>query len=565
MHQFENIFWTKANIMENKISGVPAEEQYADTNSKHLYDVTPNPRFLESNREVGYDNYQAINDIVDNSVDAIMECEDNSNPFIKILTKFSDKGKGRIIIVDNGVGMVKERLIEAMRLGSNTEKDRNSELGFFGVGLKSAATSIGRGFKIITKHIDGDYLCGIFDLDRAIKEQSWKFVSVENANNEEIEYFNELTNNSISGTIVEIYNLDRISNHNKTVFDETLLKTICRVQRYFITENTNGGNSDGKISFYLNNKKIRKIDPMGREIKGTILLNENQKDQKYQFSVNGEDIEIIVRYFYVDSAIETEYPSEKLNGRTNGFYVLRNQRQIMEGERLDFIGIDKSSGHHANFRAELLYDGKYDHIFKTNVMKNRIVMPQQLTDKMQPDVTNYVKFARETRQKNEPISEDASEEVLKNAKSIEDTKNKSLTTPTLLRDKNGNLIKRADDVVLDEPIESETKRPRKPEEKPRKPRTLHKINIDFIHNGETGSFFIARHLGGGKYLLRVNIDHEFYKEYEKLNRHGQAFMLNILHSYALAAHSEIYTENLDMIDELINTWSNFLRRDLKNS
>lgn len=551
--------------MNSKNSGVPAEVQYADTKSAHLYDVTPNPRFLESNREVGYDNYQAINDIVDNSVDAIMECDENPNPFIKILTKFSDKGKGTITIVDNGIGMFKERLVEAMRLGSNTDKDRNSDLGFFGVGLKSAATSIGRGFKIITKHVDDEYLCAIFDLDKAYKEQSWKFVSIENASDEDVEYFNELTNNSTSGTIVEIYNLDRISNHHKTHFDETLLKTIGKVQRYFISDNTNGDNCDGKISFYLNNKKIRKIDPMGRELKGTKLLNENQKDQKYQFNVNGETIEIIVRYFYVDSAIETIYSSEKLNGRSNGFYVLRNQRQIMEAERLDFAGIDKASGHHVNFRAELLYDGKYDHIFKTNVMKNKIVMPQQLTDKMQPDVSNYVKYAKEERQKNEPLSENVSDEVLKNAKSIEDTKNKSLTTPTLIRDKNGNLIKKAKDVVLDAPSESESKRPRRPEDNPRKQRTLHKINIDFIHNGESGSFFIARHLGGGKYLLRINIDHEFYKEYEKLTRQGQAFMLNILHSYALAAHSEIYTENLDTIDELINTWSNFLRRNLKNS
>ncbi len=551
--------------MSENVSGIPAEEQYADTKSENLYDVTPNPRFLESNREVGYDNYQAIEDIVDNSVDGIMECEDNPNPFIKIFTKFSDKGKGRIVIVDNGIGMLKEKLIEALRLGSNTYKDRNGELGFFGVGLKSAATSIGRGFKIITKHVDGDYFRAIYDLDKAIKEQSWKFASIETASSEDVEYFNELTNNSVSGTIVEIYNLDRISNHNKSTFDEILLKNIGRVQRYFITDNTNGGNSDGKISFYLNNKKIRKIDPMGREIKGTKLLNENQKDQKYQFVVNGENVEIIVRYYYVDSTIETVYPSEKLGGRTNGFYVLRNQRQIMEAERLDFQGIDKSSGHHGNFRAELLYDGKYDHIFKTNVMKNRIVMPQQLTDKMQPDVTNYVKYAREERQKNQPIGEDASEDVIKNAKSIEESKNKSLSTPTLIRDKNGNLRKKALDIVLDEPAEPETKRQRKPEENPRKQRTLHKINIDFIHNGENGSFFIARHLGGGKYLIRINIDHEFYKEYEKLSRQGQAFMLNLLHSYALAAHSEIYTENLDSIDELINTWSNFLRRDLKNS
>lgn len=112
------------NYMMNNENGVSI------VTPENLYDVTPNPRYLESLRDTGYDNYQAINDIVDNSVDAILSTDDNPNPFIKILTKFSEKGKGKIIIVDNGTGMIKNRLIEALRLGSDTNKDRNEDLGF---------------------------------------------------------------------------------------------------------------------------------------------------------------------------------------------------------------------------------------------------------------------------------------------------------------------------------------------------------------------------------------------------------------------------------------------------
>jgi|JFJP01.1.fsa_nt_gi hypothetical protein len=550
--------------MINKTPGEIAEVQYAIATDEHLYDVTPNPRYLESLRDTGYDNYQAIADIVDNSVDAIVSMDSNPNPFIKILTKFSDKGKGRILIIDNGSGMVKETLIEALKLGSETHKERETELGFFGVGLNAATVSMGRGFKVITKHADDTYLTGIFDLDRAIKEESWKFVSIEESDDDDIKSFVKLTNDAPTGTIIEIYSLDRISNHQKSQFDEILLKTIGRVYRYFISENSNGNNSDGKIAFYLNDKRIRKIDQMGRELKGTKLLNENQPEQKYQFNIDGELIEVIVKYYYVDSEIETVYPSEKLNGRSNGFYVMRNERQIMEAERLDFSGIDKSSGHHTNFRAEILFDGKFDHIFKTNVMKNRIIMPQQLTDKMQSDVSNYVKYAKEEREKNAPINEDVDENVKKDVESIVNSKNKSLSTPTLLRDKKGNLIKK-EEVITDAPEENDVKRDRKKEENPRKPKTKYKIDVDFVHNGESGSFYVPRHMGGGKYLLRINLDHGFYTEFEKLNRQGREFIINLLHSYALAAHSEIYSEDLDTIDELINTWSNFLRRDLKNN
>lgn len=543
-------------------NGGKSEEKYDFPKSGHqLHDATPNPRMLESLRDMGYDNYQAICDIIDNSVDSLL---DNDNPFIKVLTKFNREGKGRISIVDNGCGMTKETLLEALKIGSNVSKDRENELGFFGFGLKSAAISIGRGFKIITKNEEDDYFTAIFDLDVAIKEKSWKFLSIEDSSKEEVEHFKKMLGKSKTGTIVEIYNLDKLSNRNKSQFDEVLLKNIAKIYRFFISDDINGKNSDGKIRYYLNEKRVQKIDPMGRELKDTKLLNDQQKDQKYVFNVDGEEVEVIVKYYYVGESISTNYPSEKITGRFNGFYVIRNNRQIMEAEKLGFNGIDKSSGHHANFRAELIFDGKYDHIFKTPIQKNGVILPQALIDKMQPDVSNYVKFSKDERHKNNPIENNASEEVKKDLKSIEDRKNKSLTTPTLTRDKHGNVINK-EDVDLNEKEEDTIKRNRKKEEEPRKKKTRHKIKIDLINDGETGRFFIPRHLGGGKYLIRINVDHDFYKEFEKLNRQGRQLLIDLFHSYALAAHSEIYTEDLDTIDELIITWSNFLRRDIKNS
>lgn len=51
---------------------------------------------------------------------------------------------GTISIVDNGVGMDYPTLKEALTLGSDTNKDREVELGIFGIGLNTAALSIGR-------------------------------------------------------------------------------------------------------------------------------------------------------------------------------------------------------------------------------------------------------------------------------------------------------------------------------------------------------------------------------------------------------------------------------------
>jgi len=546
--------------MNKNNNGDVAEVQYATSTERHLVDATPNPRLLETLRDMGYDNIQAIEDAIDNSVDAVVRSM-TKTPRINIQTKFGADGRGRIAIVDNGIGMTQETLIQALKLGSNTNKERDGELGYFGVGLKGASISLGRGFKLITKHTDGDYMCGIFDLDIAIREKSWKFVSIEKANPDEIKHFKELVGQRSTGTVLEIYKLDRLSNRNKTAFDSALIKSLGKTYRSYIS----GKNGVKKIQFTLNDTKVEMIDPMGADLKGTMVLNKGITNQKYQFNVDGQLAEIVVRYYYVDSALETEYSTEKLNGRNNGFYVMRNHRQIMQAERFDFSGIDKYSSWLGNFRAELIFDGKYDEVLKTNVMKTRIILPQTLTDLMQPAVTEAVKYCKLEKKKTMPEStDDVDEDVLKNTKSIVKQKNDSKNTPTVLTDKNGNPIKREKvEGIEDEPeIEDKEKRERKKEDKPRKKKSFNKIDVDFVNFGEDSSFFFSHHQGNGKFLLRINVDHNFYREFARLDRQGQKFIIDLLHSFALASRQELYSDDLNQIDELVRTWSNFLRRDL---
>lgn len=62
--------------------------------------------------------------------------------------------------------------------------------------------------------MDGDYFTGIFDIDIAIKKNSWNFAEIYSSEDDEIEEF-EAKIASDSGTILTVYNLDRISNRNK--------------------------------------------------------------------------------------------------------------------------------------------------------------------------------------------------------------------------------------------------------------------------------------------------------------------------------------------------------------
>lgn len=276
-------------------------------------------------------------------------------------------------------------------------------------------------------------------------------------------------------------------------------------------------------------------------------------------------------YYYVDPSIATKYPSEKLVGLNNGFYVMRNHRQIMEAveaERLGFTGIDKSSSHHINFRAELLFDGKYDEIFKTNVMKNRIILPQSLIDKMQKDVSEAVKYCKtEKAVRNPEKEEEIDDNVIKDTKSIVKKKNEKPTTPTVLTDKYGNKLKKevVDGRNEDDEEDKKPSRNREKETEPRKKKTFNKIDVEYVNFGEDASFFTSHHQGNGKFLIRINADHLFYSQYKRFDRNGMEFMIDMLHSFSLASRQELYSDDLNQIDELIRTWSNFLRRNMNGS
>src|SRR5882724_9531636 len=90
-------------------------------------DNPPNAtRTIEALRELGYDSYASVMDLLDNCVDA-----QASNIEITIS---EEKGDFQIVIEDDGLGMDEETLDEALRLGSDTQRE-TGDLGKFGLGL----------------------------------------------------------------------------------------------------------------------------------------------------------------------------------------------------------------------------------------------------------------------------------------------------------------------------------------------------------------------------------------------------------------------------------------------
>ena len=103
----------------------------------------PNAKILiYAMQHLGYDNYVALCDIIDNSIDA------NATKIKVFITNKNDNFQ--IIILDNGCGMSKDTLDEALKFGSDSSHDEISDLGKYGMGLSTAGLSLADKTTVLT-------------------------------------------------------------------------------------------------------------------------------------------------------------------------------------------------------------------------------------------------------------------------------------------------------------------------------------------------------------------------------------------------------------------------------
>ena len=168
---------------------------------------------IESLRDIGYSFESAVADIIDNSITAKAKN-------IHIYFDFKDK-KLSLAIIDDGLGMDEEELIEAMRPGTKNplESRDENDLGRFGLGLKTASFSQCRKLTVVSSQ-ENYRVATVWDLDYVAQTEDW---SLQVLDNNELSTLYKIDKLKRDGTMVIWEKTDRIVDNSVSEANEDVV------------------------------------------------------------------------------------------------------------------------------------------------------------------------------------------------------------------------------------------------------------------------------------------------------------------------------------------------------
>ncbi len=491
-------------------------------------------KLIESLRYLGYDNYVAIADIVDNSIDG-----DAQNIWIRIWT---EKHDFKVMVADDGVGMDSKTLDQALRLGSLTEKNAVSDLGKFGMGLVTAGISLARRTTVVTRQ-NGTCLSSVVDLDEIVETNKFCKAFGE-ANEDEERLFRSFPIEGSSGTVVLFENCDGIKNLNVSQFANTLKKHVGRIHRYFLQA--------GK-KIYVNDELVDLIDPLELNDPNTAIFS----DEEYPVSVKVRREErtekIRVRIALI--------PEEKAAGerqvaygiKNQGFYILRNNREIKMADTLDAFTKHNDFN---RMRGEVFLSGELDEVVGIDFTEREVVFNQSFKDQLlkflQPQCSTIKKHEAGRHKVKES---DEIQELHQEAEKYIDQKSKLLVLPKTDIEKR-NLADR----TIRERKQTEFEKRRRNFRQTQKSDAT-RVKFDYSSLGPNGQIYECD-LVGRTVVIIWNIDHPFYQRFVLDQRSDGRLVTAVDYLVYSMASAELTTMSADNLD-LINSFKAIMSANVR--
>lgn len=326
---------------------------------------------VESTRSMGYTFESALADIVDNSI---------GNGANHIDIRFSSISPRYIAILDDGCGMTLDELLIAMRYGSKNvnEVRSQSDLGRFGLGLKTASLSQCRRLTVISKK-NNIISAASWDLDFIIENQDWSlkiydYNEVYCLYNKSIPNIIERLNNYTTGTIVIWEVFDKMlegTDDKERLFDEKV--SCARSHLELIYHNFLDKSSKNPVEIKFNSRALIAKDPFLTHHPGTQPLAEEIID------LEGNNVRVkpyILPYLNKLSQEDIELLGtlDDLRNR-QGIYVYRNNRLIIWGT---WFRLDNKNELNKLARIRVDIPNSLDYIWEIDIKKSTANLPNSI-------------------------------------------------------------------------------------------------------------------------------------------------------------------------------------------
>lgn len=337
--------------------------------------VAPSARRLTGSlRDVGYSFESAVADIVDNSITSGAE---------QVSINIVFEGKDSFVAIsDDGRGMSGETLNEAMRFGSRRNYG-DSDLGRYGLGLKTASLSQCRRIEVFSKEEGAEPEGRALDLDFIEAIDGWYISDISS----EWDSAAQIIENPSHGTTVIWRNMDRVlpakspnggwARRRIEALPEKLNQYLSMVFHRFLSgENTN------PIVIRVNGAVVAPWDPFARNEPNTRELPPDAFEIENKAAAGVVQLR---RYllptksnFSSPEAYEALSGPDKWN-RQQGLYVYRANRLVQWG---GWAGVRTADEHTKYARVALDFDTDLDEAFNINVAKMRVSIPGELRKMM---------------------------------------------------------------------------------------------------------------------------------------------------------------------------------------
>lgn len=383
----------------------------------------PDPsRLIFGLRDTGYDFNTAAADIIDNSIAAEA---DNIN----IRVELHADGRKFVMFGDDGKGMDEKALFAAMRYGAPPRKNAQS-LGKFGLGLKTASSSICLRFTLISRKAEDFPLSKLtWDLEHVQEENKWKMLQ-EPVDTFEEAAFNELCGKH--GTLLIWSKCDRLLSKNyaepagaaetKAVNNRVkkLREHVALVFHRFLDEKDDRCRN---VRIIIDDEIVSPWNPFYPQ-RSTQALPDNAKELKIELPEGSIETAHMSAWLLPHAKDMTKNENDtyaKISSRAQGFYIYREGRLIHNG---GWLGVFRSDDpHYSLLRVEFDFGHELDDAFKIDVKKSRILFDPALEEALKARLaTIYREADQRYRRKKKQLSSELEVDHSGSNNSIKDAK-----------------------------------------------------------------------------------------------------------------------------------------------